>query len=425
MSKPQRWGLIVGLIIFFAIVPLYRYYKNSPLIRLGLDLRGGVDVLLEVAPFEEGKSLTNEDVTGVVGVLQNRLNPRGTSEALILRRGQNRIEIQYPGEQNVDRVLKLIGQTANLEFIYTRDKSLDEGTEVKPGEYPVVIRGDDLKSAGIGSDRLNRPAVSFDLKSDAARKFYTFTGEHIGEYLTITLDGKVISSPVIRTQISGSGVIEGGQRGFSIQEATDLATLLNAGRLPAKINIQSYSLVGPTLGKSSIEQSLRAAFLGLIVVLLFMVFFYRAMGVLADIALFYYTTFIFFLLVNFDVTLTIYGIAGLILSLGMAVDANILIFERVKEEIRSGKTVMASVESGHQGAFPAIFDSNVTTILAAAILYFLGTGTVKGFALTLTIGVLVSMFTALIVTRALLEGLLGITQKPTLYGLSMESRGGM
>jgi len=422
MTKPWRWGLIVGLIIFFAIVPLYRYYKNSPLVRLGLDLRGGVEVLLEVAPFEENKPLTNEDVAGVVGVLQNRLNPRGTSEVLLLRRGQNRIEIQYPGEQNVDRVLKLIGQTANLEFIYTRDKSLEEGTEVKPGEYHVVIRGDDLKSAGVGFDRLGRPAVSFNLKSDAARNFYTFTSQHIGEYLTIVLDGKVISSPVIKTDIpGGSGIIEGGQRGFSLQEATDLATLLNAGRLPAKIHIQSYSLVGPTLGKSSIEQSLRAAFLGLILVLLFMIFFYRAMGLLADIALTYYATFLFFLLVNFDVTLTIYGIAGLILSLGMAVDANILIFERIKEEIRSGKTIMASVESGHQGAFPAIFDSNVTTILAAAILYFLGTGTVKGFALTLTIGVLVSMFTALIVTRALLEGLLGITQKPALYGLSLES----
>ncbi|MHA2621801.1 MAG: protein translocase subunit SecD [bacterium JZ-2024 1] len=415
-AQAVRWTWVGILFLVVAAFPLFKWARKAPLFRYGLDLAGGVNIVAQVNPFEEGRTVTPEIVTQVIQILNRRLNPRGVSEAIIQRRGATQIDIQFPGEKNPERVRKLVESRAFLEFMDAGDTPVEAGTEVTPDSHlQTFMTGDAIATADVTtSGPIGEPVVSFTLKGDWRSKFYTFTTENQNRYLCIVLDKVVISCPVIREPIPGGrGIIEGQ---FAWEEAADLANMLRAGSLPAKVEVVHQLQVGPLLGKTSLQQSVRALLIGAALVLLYILLYYRLAGLVADIGLAYYGVLVACLLITFDVTLTLYGIAGLILSIGMAVDANVLIVERIKEEIRSGKTVLAAVEAGHKGAFPAILDSNITTLISVVVLYYLGTGTIRGFALTLGIGVLSSMFSALVLCRNLLELVATFTLKPQVFG---------
>ncbi len=418
--RAVRWLWVVGVFLAVTGMPLMKLMQREPLLRLGLDLKGGTYMIARVEPFE-GEILRPEDFNTVFQVIRRRLNPRGVAEVVVQRRGTNRLEIQLPADMDPERARKLISQTAHLEFVYPGSTPLDVDTELTEEmrenlNLETIMTGEALQQAEVSYDQTSlQPVVTFRLKPDYAARFYRFTDEHINEYLCIVLDNRVISCPVIRTAIpGGTGQIEGG---FTLEEAQDLASMLNAGRLPARVFVEHETRVGPILGHTSLVQSMRALGIGVLLLAIYLLLVYRLNGVVALISLGYYLYVLTALLITFDVTLTLYGIAGLILSLGMAVDANILIYERILEELRAGKTTLAAVEAGHKGALTAIVDSNLTTIGTTIILYFFGTGTIKGFALTLGIGVGASMFAALVFTRALLEVLSRTTARPWLYGI--------
>jgi preprotein translocase subunit SecD len=293
----------------------------------------------------------------------------------------------------------------------------------------VILTGDDFQSANVAFGQLNKPIIAFRFKSAAGQIFGRFTTQHVNQYLAISLDDTIISCPVIKSAIlGGSGIIEGN---FSAQEAQDLVIKLNSGRLPVQLQIIENRSIGPSLGQKSINESKRAAVAGAILVLLFMVLYYRFPGVLADVALMFYMLVFFGALSLLNATLTLPGIAGFVMSVGMAVDANVIIFERLKEELRAGKTFRSAIDAAFKRAFTAIFDSNITTIMAGLVLYNLGTGPIRGFAVTLTLGVLVSMFSALTFTRLLLESAMNnrSLQNYWLFGVKapegyVEPRGG-
>ena len=284
--------------------------------------------------------------------------------------------------------------------------------EIEAGDYKVQFTGDDLKSASIGFGQSD-PIVRFEFKPEPGKKFGSFTAENIGRYLTVTLDRKVITSPVIKGAIwQGQGIIEGG---FTVDTADLLARQLNAGRLPIPVEIIENRVIGPTLGKESIDASVKAGFIGFIVILLFMIIFYKLPGIVSSVTLILYVVLVLGYLSMFKATLTLPGIAGFLLSIGMAIDANIIIFERLKEEIVWGKTLSAAMEAAFSRAFVAIFDGNATTVVAAAVLYFYGTGPIKGFAVTLTLGILISFFSAVFVTRFLLTQITVKVRDTSLY----------
>ena len=270
-----------------------------------------------------------------------------------------------------------------------------------------------MKNASVTFDQTNRPIIAFNLKEAGAQKFGRHTADHTDQFMPILLDGKVISCPSINSAIwGGSGVITGN---FTRAEAMKLVTQLNAGALPVPLERLSSSVVGPALGQDSIDKSFMAGMLGFVIVLVFMLLFYRVSGVVAAIALSLYVVLVlgYFSLIN--ATLTLPGIAGLLLSIGMAIDGNIIIFERLKEELRWGKTLVAALEAAFARAWVAILDGNVTTLIGASVLYFYGSGPVKGFAITLTIGILISMFSAVFVTRNLMETVVRMIPQPKLY----------
>jgi preprotein translocase subunit SecD len=415
-AQAVRWIWVGILLLVLGAFPLFKWAKKAPMLRYGLDLAGGVNIVAEIKPFEEGMAISSDTVSQVLNILNRRLNPRGVSEAVIQRRAATQVDVQVPGEKHPERVRKLVESRAYLEFMDAGNTPLEADTPVTPeSDLKPFMTGDALTSADVvAGGSLGEPVVSFTLKPEWRSKFYTFTMEKQDQYLCIVLDKVVVSCPVIKEPIPGGrGQIEGR---FTWEEAADLSNMLRAGSLPAKVEVVHQVQVGPLLGKTSLQRSVRALILGVILVLLYMIFFYRLAGFTADLALVYYGLILTSLLMTFDVTLTLYGLAGLILSLGMAVDANVLIIERIKEEIRSGKTVLAAVEAGHRGAFSAILDSNITTLISTIVLYYLGTGTIRGFALTLSIGVLSSMFSALVLGRNLLELVATFTLKPQAFG---------
>ncbi len=365
--------------------------------------------------------------------IRNRIDQFGVSEPVIQRQGieSNRILVQLPGVDDPGRVKELISNTAFLELKevlagHAPDKesllakfggTVPPGDEVLIGdrkglegqvigkEYflvkkAAIITGRELRNARRSQDRYGQPAVDFYLAPQAAGKFGNFTGSHIGTAMAIVLDGKVMSAPVIRGQISDNGIIEGG---FTIQEAEDLALVLRAGALPASITYLEERTVGPSLGHDSIVRGVRAAVAGLIVVMLFMLVYYRWSGLNANIALLLNLILLLGAMGYFGATLTLPGVAGVILTIGMAVDANVLIFERIREEMMVGKTVKSAIDVGFGRAFGTILDANLTTLIAALFLFQFGTGPVKGFAVTLSIGILASMFTAVFVSRTIYD----------------------
>lgn len=420
--RAWNWIIIAIVVVVALINPLYRHYSlQAPIVTLGLDLRGGVEVLLRAEP-DDGVAPAEEQMRGVQYVVRNRVDPQGTKEVSLTQVGMDRILLQVPGEKNPDAILEVIGETALLEFLNTAEQSFDQGfdfnieggTERKEefAKYETILTGADLERAYIVFQN-NRPIIGFSFKGAAGDTFGTFTNNHVGQFLTILLDGKVLTSPVIKSAIwGGSGVIEGQ---FSLEEANKVVTQLNAGALPVPLTPLSSSVVGPTLGKESIDKSFIAGLVGFAVVLLYILIFYRLSGFVAAVALSLYIVLVlgYFSLIN--ATLTLPGIAGFLLSIGMAIDGNIIIFERLKEELRWGKTLVAAMESAFTRAWVAILDGNVTTLIGAAVLYFYGTGPVKGFAVTLSIGILLSMFSAVFVTRNVMEILVRNVRQVKLY----------
>lgn len=409
------------------------FQKPALRLNLGLDLQGGSLLVLEGLDTPQAQA-TSEAVDAAMRVIERRIDQLGVVEPTIQRQGLNRILVELPGIQDPERAIKLIGKTALLEFVDTGVQSLPEGASWQPdgktvvlpplrrpdrtqGQEPppqtltlqkkVVLTGADLESAQAGFDQTTAaPIVNFKFRSKAAKEFEDYTAANVGKHLTIVLDNEVITSPVIRDRISGGqGQISGGFR--DIEEARDLAVLLRGGALPIPVEIVENRTVGPQLGADSIRASVRASVVAFTAVILFMTLYYGLSGLMANFALLLYLMVLLALLTGLGATLTLPGIAGIVLSIGMAVDANVIIFEKIKEELRAGKSLRAAIGTGWSRATTTILDSNVTTLIATAVLFLLGSGPIRGFAVTLSIGVAVSMATAILVTRAFVDAAAG------------------
>ena len=373
---------IAVILVILAVtgVVLYRFPMQ-----LGLDLQGGVHIVLE-ARETAGTPVSDEAIERAMAIIDRRINALGVAEPIIQREGSRRIVVELPGVTDQQQAVEVIGRTAQLE--------------IQDPFGRTVLTGADLQDARLGVDRFGRPAVDVEFTPEGAARFAQLTTLYVGQPIPHLLDGELLVAPVVQEPItSGQGQITGN---FTHEEARNLAVLLKAGSLPVPLEVVEMRNVGPTLGQESIDRSLRAGIAGLVLVVLYMIMFYRLPGLLADLALGVYILLVLALLAGLHATLTLPGIAGLILSVGMAVDANVIIYERIKEELRAGKRIRAAIRAGFHRAFAAILDANVTTIIAAGVLFFLGTGPVKGFAVTLSLGVAASMFTAIVVTRWLL-----------------------
>jgi len=352
-----------------------------------------------------------------IQIVERRVNQLGTVEPSIQRQGLDRILVQVPGLQDPQHLIDIIGQTAKMDFRMVdttvpidqamagrvpSDSEILPSTEGSKTPYvvkkQVLVSGGDLTDAQPGFDqRSGEPIVSFKFNTSGARKFAQATSENVGQPFAIILDSKVISAPVIREPITGgSGQISGN---FTVQQANDLAILLRAGALPAKLTVIEQRTVGPGLGQDSIEKGELAAYVGSILVVVFMLVTYRLFGVFANIAVAINVAMIFGLLSLLNATLTLPGIAGIVLTVGIAVDSNVLIYERIREELRGGRNAISSIDAGFKRALSTILDSNITTFIAAAVLFFIGTGPVRGFAVTLGIGIVTTVFTAFTLTR--------------------------
>jgi len=401
-----RWNeLGKFLIIALAIIGGFCVYIN-PLansIKQGLDLQGGSHVVLQAVETKEFK-VDEDALNRSVKIIERRINGLGLTEPVIQRQGKDRIIVELPGVKDPENAIAMLGRTALMEF--------------KDDKGNVVLTGKDLKDARAQVGQGNAAVVGLEFNDEGAKKFGELTARNIGRTIAIVLDGKVLTAPVVQEAITGGRAQISGQR--SVEEAEQLAILLRSGSLPVKIEVLENRTVGPTLGQDSKEKSIKAFFIGIAAIYVFMLLFYRLAGVVADIALLLYVMLLLVVMRYLGATLTLPGIAGIILSIGMAVDANVLIFERFKEEIRKGKTLRSAMGSGFSRAIITILDSNITTLMAAAILFYLGTGPIKGFAVTLSLGTLLSMFTAVTVTKFLLQFLIysNFTTNPAWFGIS-------
>jgi preprotein translocase subunit SecD len=403
--------------------------------RLGLDLEGGVQVLLE-ADLPQGSDISDESMNTATSIVENRVNGLGVVEAVVQRAGDRFIVVEIPGVQDPEQAIETIKGTALLEFvdmssvpaevafsmigttIETDFVSTGAGTDTsapEPAEgetetaptpvYHTVMTGAAIQQVGVTTGALGTYEVAFQLTDEGTAIFREFTTQNVGNILAIVLDKEVISTPSIQNPITeGSGVITGN---FTAESANALAIQLRYGSLPIPLKVSQTRTVGPTLGQDSLQKSILAGSVGLSIVILFMGLYYRLPGLVAILAILTYALITFALFRYIPVTLTLPGIAGLMLSTGSALDANILIFERLKEELRAGRTLRQAVELGWQRAWPSIRDSNISTIITCLILFWFGSAygatIVKGFSLTLMIGVGVSLFTAIIVTRTFLN----------------------
>ncbi len=385
---------IVLLIAFLAYVaafglPLGKYdiVPIKSLIRLGLDLRGGATVLMQ-AEEDPKDPINDEKMERALVTIRERIDSLGVAEPSIVRQGANKIEVQLPEIKDSQRALEVIGQTAQLEF---RDETGN-----------VVLTGADVENASVETSNEMGTAyvVSLKLNPEGATKFKDATTKNVGKLIGIYLDNNKVSEPRVDEPIpNGEASISGiGGR----EEALDLATVIRAGALPVKLNVVSVTAVGPQLGANSFEKSLFAGAVGIMLVMLFMLLFYRLPGLIADISLVLYTIITLAAMAGIHATLSLPGIAGIILSVGMAVDTNVIIFERIKDELGVGKSLRAAIDAGFRRAFITILDSNITTLIAALILFYFGAGPIKGFAVTLSLGILASMFTAIVVTKYLM-----------------------
>jgi len=400
-------GFKIRLLLVLAILVGAGWLTFMKPTKLGLDLKGGVYAVLEAVP-EGDQVIDNEAMTRLIEVLDRRINGIGVAESVVQRAGENRVIVELPGITDTEEAIALIGKTALMEFkIMNQDGTLGE----------TLLTGNALTKAAVSYDNMGRPQIQFEMSTEGAAKFAEITRNNIGKQLAITLDGEVQTAPTINSEIpSGNGVITGN---YTVEEAQATATLLNAGALPVRAEIIETRSVGASLGDESIAKSTMAAKVAIALIAVFMVIFYKLPGIMANMALVAFGLIAFGTLNFLDATLTLPGIAGLILAVGMAVDANVIIFERIKEELRFGNSIIASIDAGFGKAFSAIVDSNITTLIITMILFTLGTGPVKGFAVTLTIGILASMFTAITITKIFLRGFVIVfkVKKPELFGV--------
>ena len=459
-SRTSRW-LIVIVVVFGAA--LWVVMPNSGLhvdvagrsihwstqVHQGLDLQGGLQVLLE-ADLPEDESVATEAMAATRTIVEQRVNGLGVAEPIVQSQGDRRISVELPGIKNPAQAVELLKETGLLEFVDLGTNPLLPGTpvstDVNTGEssnfdllvdraaageeitlsgviFPTVMTGADLRSASVGRDTITSEyVINFTLTDEGTRVFGEHTSSAVGSYLAIVLDGHVISSPVIRDAItSGTGTISGS---FTSESANKLALQLRYGALPVPLTVVNSRTVGPTLGQDSVRLSLVAGAIGFATVAVFMLLYYRLPGFVAVLALVIYAVITFSLFKLIPVTLTLPGIAGFVLSVGVAVDANILIFERMKEELRAGHPIVSALDEGFRRAWPSIRDSNISTIITCGILFWFGNSfgasIVKGFALTLSIGVGVSLFTAILATRTLLHVFLDhidFAQRKGLFGV--------
>ena len=464
LQRNLRWLIVIAAI---TLVAAFIDWPNNPglhfqvagikvdrdfTVHEGLDLQGGMQVMLE-ADLPGDQPVKPDQMAAARTIVENRVNGLGVSEPLIQLQGERRMIVELPGIKDPERAIRTFGQTGLLEIVDAGSTGVPigeyitttlgppslEGSQTTPsagapvtatapittGEavtattplsptapggnggrvYATVITGKDLASADVGYDEYNRPEINFTLRDQGVKTFGDFTRNNVGRFLAITLDKRVISSATIQSPITeGRGRITGR---FTLDEANSLVIQLKYGALPIPLKVIQNRTVGPTLGQDSVQRSIIAGIIGLALVVLFMIVYYRLPGLLADVALLVYALVTFALFKTIPVVLTVAGIAGFILSIGMAVDANILIFERMREELRSGKTLGAAIEAGFDRAWTSIRDSNFSTLITCAILFWFGmnfgASIIKGFALTLGIGVLISMFSAVFVTRNFLR----------------------
>jgi preprotein translocase subunit SecD len=484
MGSRRNNLVVLGAVVVLLGVAAYLIFIREPVTestRLGLDLKGGVSVQLEGSQTG-GEEVTREEMEQAAEVIRQRVDSLGVTEPEIQLQGENQVVVNIPGITDSDRAVEIIGRTAQLGFYQVLASQVEDGVpddeiqDVKEDigedleeddayqegkkkilfeESPsptgegsfvagyVVREEPDMTGAGLDSatqsrDQAGRLQVEMNLTRQGAREFGDLTQKIVEDALTsgqpgagqlaVVLDEDVVSAPVVEEPIPGGQVVinnTSSPQGLPQEEAEELEIVLQTGALPVNMEVLSVTAVGPTLGADSLKSGLLAALVGFGLVLLFLLFIYRALGLVADLALLIYAFLLWGLIVAIPITMTLPGIAGIVLSVGVAADANVVIFERIKEEIRRGKTPRSAVAIGYQKGFRAILDGNVTTLITAFILFALSSGSVRGFAVLLTVGVTLSMFTAVVVTRALLSLLSGrgIQLSPAMMGVSKKSIG--
>jgi preprotein translocase subunit SecD len=382
--------------------------------KLGLDLTGGIRLEYQVLPTG-GKTPSIDDLNVMRQIILNRVDTQGVSEAQVVVQGTDRIVVEMPGVTNADQIRTLVGTTGSLDFIPLGQTPASAKQDVTPMTKQacdathttgcVLFSGTSISSASIGATQTGQRTVDFTLNGSGKDLFAAYTAAHVNDYFAVVLDGLVITAPVIQQSIPGGQVqiSQNGIGGYPLADAQNLVTILQFGQLPYPLTELSNSTISATLGLDFLHQSLLAGLIAVFMVVFFMVVHYRLPGVVASGALMYYAMVVYALFRLVPVTLSLAGIAGFVLSVGMAVDANILIFERTKEELRVGKSLPAAVEAGFNRAWNSILDSNVSSLITASILFMFGSSTIRGFGLVLIIGVLVSMFSAITVTRTVLR----------------------
>ena len=401
------------IIILAAFITFIYPLANS--IKQGLDLQGGTHIVLEAVDTPEAP-VTDDSLNRAVSIVERRINEMGLTEPIVQKEGARRIIVELPGEKNPEKAIETIGKTAVLEF---KDES---GT--------TRMTGNDLKTAKEQIDQGKKNVVAIEFTDEGAKKFADLTASNVGRKIGIYLDGAPRTEPVVNEPITGGKAVITGSK--TLEDAKNLAILLRSGALPVKLQVMEVRTIGPSLGQDSKVKSEKAFAIGIVLIMIFLIIIYRMSGVVANIALLVYVLILLSILKYLDATLTLPGIAGVILSMGFAVDANILIFERFKEEVLIGKSLRTSMEAGFKRAFNTILDANVSVMIAAIVLIVMGSGTVKGFAVNLALGIIVSMFTAIIVSRSLLTWFIntGLITNPWFYGLNrkvpehMKNKGG-
>ncbi|WP_010233514.1 protein translocase subunit SecD [Clostridium arbusti] len=378
----------------------YRIKSFGETINRGLDLQGGVSVVQQITD----KNVSDATMQRTINLLDLRVNKMGVSETSVAKEGTDKIRVNVPGKFNPDEVLKNIGKTGKLKFV-----GPDNST---------ILTGSDVKSASPGTDpQTNKPIINLQLSDSGTKKFADATQKYLGQKITIYMDEDILTDPTVDAVISdGKAQISGSA---TLDEAKRQADIISAGALPVTLKTVQVQTVSPTLGSTALPMSVRAGGIGIAIVFALMFIWFRRPGIMADIALVLYVFLVLLVFSGIGATLTLSGIAGFLLTVGMAVDANVLIFARIKEELKVGKSIKSATKAGFQNALSSIVDSNTNTIIAGVVLYFLGSGVVKGFALTLIIGVIISLFTALFVTKHLMNWAIniGLISKPEHFGV--------
>jgi SecD/SecF fusion protein len=396
--------VLLAVAVTLSVQPLTDAEKG---IRLGLDLRGGVHLVLQAEPGPDGAPITKEDMEKAKGIIEKRVNEMGLSEPIVQADlDKKRVIVDLAGVQDPDKAVEVLKTTAKLSF--------------KDPQGNVVLEGSDLKDARAGTGQQGY-VVNLTFTPEGTKKFADVTAKSIGQKIGIYLDEDLLQNPTVQSAIpNGQAEITGYT---SLEEAANYAVLLRSGSLPVSMSIVEKRQVGASLGVDSLNKSIQAGLYGLGFIILFMLALYRLPGLVANLSLVLYALIILWALKGFGAILTLPGIAGFVLSIGMAVDLNIIIYERIKEEIRLGKSLRAAVEAGFSRAFITVFDSNITTMFAAATLYFLGTSAIKGFAITLAIGIIASLFTAVTFTRMIMRWVVGISPRMNTFWFGVRRDG--